>query len=225
MMPAMPNRADQGKSAIPIADSTSPPMMIGRRPRPAALERSDAAPLHGTRSRSSTLSIAITRPMVVRCSPSASRTIGGMKALSSGPVTPAKSPPSPTQRQTAYGTRAGAAGAASAPAVAWMSSGTAQYCVGTTVRVNPREAPMDPMFLPGVESSPNPDSPYTPLIEAAQAAGREYPKIWHLFAFNPQATQHLARFTQEILREEAPLSPGFRELIAARTSGRNDCPF
>ena len=84
---------------------------------------------------------------------------------------------------------------------------------------------MDPMFLPGVESSPNPDSPYTPLIEAARAAGREYPKIWHLFAFKPHATQHLAHFTQEILRGEAPLSPGFRELVAARTSGRNDCPF
>jgi ferritin-like protein len=106
-----------------------------------------------------------------------------------------------------------------------MSSGTGQYCGGRTVRVNPREAFMEPMFLPGVESSPNPDSPYTPLIEAAQAAGREYPKIWHLFAFKPHATAHLARFTQEILREEAPLSPGFRELIAARTSGRNDCPF
>jgi len=84
---------------------------------------------------------------------------------------------------------------------------------------------MKPMFLSGVEGSPSPESPYTPLIEAAQAAGREYPKIWHLFAFKPHATAHLARFTQEILREEAPLSPGFRELIAARTSGRNDCPF
>ena len=84
---------------------------------------------------------------------------------------------------------------------------------------------MDAMFLPGVEHGPTPDSPYTPLIEAARSAGREYPKIWHLFAFKPHATAHLARFTQEILREEAPLSPGFRELIAARTSGRNDCPF
>ena len=84
---------------------------------------------------------------------------------------------------------------------------------------------MDPMFLPGVESTPNPESSYTPLIEAARDAGREYPKIWHLFAFKPDATQHLARFTQHIMREEAPLSPGFRELIAARTSGRNDCPF
>src|SRR5687768_9052730 len=91
--------------------------------------------------------------------------------------------------------------------------------------VIPLEARMDPMFLPGVESSPNPDSPYTRLIEEARAAGREYPKIWHLFAFKPHATQHLAHFTQEILRGEAPLSPGFRELIAVRTSGRNDCPF
>ena len=84
---------------------------------------------------------------------------------------------------------------------------------------------MDQMFLPGVEHGPTPDSPYTPLIEAARSAGREYPKIWHLFAFKPHATHYLAQFTQEILRGEAPLSPGFRELIAARTSGRNDCPF
>jgi alkylhydroperoxidase family enzyme len=81
------------------------------------------------------------------------------------------------------------------------------------------------MFLPGVEGNPQPDSPYAPLIAAAQAAGREYPKIWHLFAFKPAITRHLAEFTQEILRGDAPLSPGFRELIAARTSGRNHCPF
>ena len=84
---------------------------------------------------------------------------------------------------------------------------------------------MDPMFLPGVENNPSPVSSYTALITHALAGGREYPKIWHLFAFKPGATQHLALFTQEIMREEAPLSPGFRELIAARTSRRNDCPF
>jgi AhpD family alkylhydroperoxidase len=28
-----------------------------------------------------------------------------------------------------------------------------------------------------------------------------------------------------VLREPAPLSPGMRELIAAYTSARNDCPF
>jgi alkylhydroperoxidase family enzyme len=84
---------------------------------------------------------------------------------------------------------------------------------------------MRAMFLPDVENNPQPESPYTPLIQQARAQGREYPQIWHLFAFKPHATQHLAQFTQEILRGEAPLSPGFRELIAARTSGRNDCPF
>jgi alkylhydroperoxidase family enzyme len=84
---------------------------------------------------------------------------------------------------------------------------------------------MDPMLLPGVEHNPQPGSPYTALIQQALATGREYPKIWHLFAFKPHATQYLAQFTQEILRGDAPLSAGFRELIAARTSGRNDCPF
>jgi hypothetical protein len=83
---------------------------------------------------------------------------------------------------------------------------------------------MDPMFLPGVETNPK-ESPYKLAIEAAQRAGVEYPQIWHLFAFKPDATDHLARFTQEILREPSPLSPGMRELIAAYTSSRNQCPF
>ena len=83
---------------------------------------------------------------------------------------------------------------------------------------------MKPMFLPGVEANPQP-SPYAQAIDAMKAAGKEYPQIWHLFAFKPSATEHLARFTQQIMREEAPLTPGFRELIAAYTSKRNHCPF
>ncbi|MEP6539963.1 MAG: peroxidase [Bryobacteraceae bacterium] len=83
---------------------------------------------------------------------------------------------------------------------------------------------MDPMFLPGVEGGAKP-SPYRDLIQNMQDGGAEYPQIWHLFAYLPQATQHLARFTQEILRGPAPISPGLRELIAAYTSYRNDCPF
>jgi hypothetical protein len=81
-----------------------------------------------------------------------------------------------------------------------------------------------PMFLPAVEAHSEP-SPYQDAIRMMQASGAEYSKIWHLFAFRPQATQHLARFTQEMLREAGPLTPGFRELIAAYTSARNDCPF
>jgi hypothetical protein len=80
------------------------------------------------------------------------------------------------------------------------------------------------MFLPEVEQNPKP-GPYRDLIVRMQDAGAEYPKIWHLFAYLPSATTHLARFTQEILRGPSPLSPGMRELIAAYTSQRNHCPF
>jgi hypothetical protein len=83
---------------------------------------------------------------------------------------------------------------------------------------------MKPMFLPGVEQNPQP-GPHANDIHAMQARGAEYSQIWHLFAFLPQATDHLSRFTQEIMRGPAPISPGLRELIAAYTSNRNNCPF
>jgi hypothetical protein len=83
---------------------------------------------------------------------------------------------------------------------------------------------MTPMFLAGVEENPEP-GPYADMIRMMQAAGAEYSQIWHMFAFKPAATNHLARFTQEILREPGPLTPGTRELIAAFTSARNHCPF
>ena len=83
---------------------------------------------------------------------------------------------------------------------------------------------MEPMFLPDVEENPQP-SPYRELIAAMRQQGAEYPQIWHLFAYLPSATVHLARVTQEILRGPSPLSPGMRELIAAYTSKRNACPF
>jgi hypothetical protein len=83
---------------------------------------------------------------------------------------------------------------------------------------------MEPMFLPGVEDNPQP-GPYADNIRMMQASGAEYPQIWHMFAYLPKATDHLARFTQEILRGPGPLSPGIRELIAAYTSYHNHCPF
>lgn len=83
---------------------------------------------------------------------------------------------------------------------------------------------MDPMFLPDVENYDEP-SPWMTAIRAVRGSGKEYPQIWHMFAFLPKATDHLARFTQEILRGPAPISPGIRELIAAYTSYGNDCPF
>jgi hypothetical protein len=83
---------------------------------------------------------------------------------------------------------------------------------------------MKAMFLPDVEANPKP-SPYSDLLGTMQESGSEYPQIWQLFAYHPKATEHLARFTQEIMRGAAPLSPGIRELIAAWTSLRNECPF
>ncbi|MGH9448560.1 MAG: peroxidase [Terriglobia bacterium] len=83
---------------------------------------------------------------------------------------------------------------------------------------------MKPIYLPDVEQHPQPGE-RGDAIRAMQAAGKEYPLIWHLFAYRPQATDHLGRFTQEIMRGECPLSPGMRELIAAFTSAGNDCPF
>jgi hypothetical protein len=80
------------------------------------------------------------------------------------------------------------------------------------------------MFLPGVEHDPKP-SPYQDFIRSMQSSGSEYPQIWHMFAFQPKATHHLAKFTQEIMREPGPITPGLRELIAAYTSARNHCPF
>jgi hypothetical protein len=80
------------------------------------------------------------------------------------------------------------------------------------------------MFLPEVERAPK-SGRYASAIEQKQQEGVEYPQIWHLFALLPSATDHLARFTQEILRGPSPLSPGLRELIAAYTSRRNRCPF
>ena len=84
---------------------------------------------------------------------------------------------------------------------------------------------MDPMFLPDVEANPKPSGYLDAIAQMQKSGAAEYPQIWHLFAYLPNATQHLARFTQEILRGPAPLSPGLRELIAAYTSQKNSCPF
>lgn len=81
------------------------------------------------------------------------------------------------------------------------------------------------MFLPGVEHKPDATGAYADIIRMVQSAGQPYPQIWHLFAFKPEATRHLERFTHEMLRGPSPLSPGMRELIAAYTSVRNQCPF
>ena len=83
---------------------------------------------------------------------------------------------------------------------------------------------MDPMYLADVEAFRG-TGPRAEAIERARAAGQPIPQIMHLFAYKPDRTDHLSAFTQGVMRGPSPLSPGMRELIAAFTSRRNDCPF
>ena len=83
---------------------------------------------------------------------------------------------------------------------------------------------MEPMFLSEVEKK-TPDGPYARVIGGMRAAGHPVPQIMHLFAYKPDRTEHLSKFTQGVMRGPSPLPPGIRELIAAFTSKRNDCPF
>ena len=85
-----------------------------------------------------------------------------------------------------------------------------------------RGGSMEPMFLHEIEAATR----QTPLFQSVSGErGGRVSQIFHLFAFKPQATRHLMRFTQEVMRGPSPLDPGWRELIAAFTSKRNDCPF
>ena len=83
---------------------------------------------------------------------------------------------------------------------------------------------MEPMFLPAVEQG-EPQGPYAEKIRRIQALGAPVPQIMHLFAYKPDRTEHLSRFTQGVMRGPSPLSPGLRELIAAFTSSQNHCLF
>jgi hypothetical protein len=84
---------------------------------------------------------------------------------------------------------------------------------------------MEHMFLKAVEEHLGDDN-YSKAIDMMRRAGQqEYPQILHLFSYKIAATLHLEKFTQEMLREPGPLSPGIRELIAAYTSQLNECPF
>jgi alkylhydroperoxidase family enzyme len=81
-----------------------------------------------------------------------------------------------------------------------------------------------PMYLHSVEEH-QPAEPHATMFRAMRAASIPIPQILHLFAFKPERTDHLARFTQEVMRGPSPLLPGQRELIAALTSKLNQCLF
>jgi alkylhydroperoxidase family enzyme len=83
---------------------------------------------------------------------------------------------------------------------------------------------MDPMYLQDVEAYKGVGA-RAEAIERMRAAGVPVPQIMHLFAFKTDRTDHLAAFTQGVMRGPSPLPPGQRELIAAFTSKLNQCLF
>jgi alkylhydroperoxidase family enzyme len=83
---------------------------------------------------------------------------------------------------------------------------------------------MKPMFLKDVESHDG-GGPRAEAIKQMRTAGVPVPQIMHLFAFKPERTRHLERFTQDVMRGPSPLLAGQRELIAALTSKLNQCLF
>ncbi len=83
---------------------------------------------------------------------------------------------------------------------------------------------MEPMYLKDVEAYEGVGE-RAESIRQMKAANVPVPQIQHLFAFKPGNTDHLARFTQAVMRGPSKLSPGQRELIAAFTSRLNQCPF
>src|SRR3954463_9453080 len=80
------------------------------------------------------------------------------------------------------------------------------------------------MFLKEIESRP-PEGMMKIAFKKMRDADRAIPEIMHLFRFKKRNTDHLVRFTEEVMRGPSPLSPGMRELIGAYFSKRNQCSF
>ena len=74
---------------------------------------------------------------------------------------------------------------------------------------------MEPMYLSDVETHRG-VGPRAEAIEQMRAAGIPVPQRMHLLAFKPDRTDHLAAFTQGVMRGPSPLLAGQRELIAAK---------
>lgn len=80
------------------------------------------------------------------------------------------------------------------------------------------------MFLKEIETRP-PEGMMKIAFKKLRDGGHAVPEILHLFRFKKGATDHLVRFTDEVMRGPSPLSRGMRELIGAFVSSRNQCSF
>jgi hypothetical protein len=83
---------------------------------------------------------------------------------------------------------------------------------------------MKPLYLKDVEAAAG-TGERAEMIARLRETGQPIPQLMHLFAFRGERTDHLSRFTHEVMRGPSPLSPAERELIAAFTSRRNECGY
>ena len=80
------------------------------------------------------------------------------------------------------------------------------------------------MFLKEIETRPA-EGMTAIAFKTLRDTGETIPEILHLFRFKKRNTDHLVRFTEEVMRGPSPLSPGIRELIGAFISRKNQCSF
>lgn len=80
------------------------------------------------------------------------------------------------------------------------------------------------MFLKEIETRPA-EGMTAVAFKKLRDDGEAIPEILHLFRFKRRSTDHLVRFTEEVMRGPSPLSPGMRELIGAYFSKKNQCSF
>jgi len=80
------------------------------------------------------------------------------------------------------------------------------------------------MFLKEIETRPA-EGMTNIALNKLREDGEAIPEILHLFRFKTRNTNHLVRFTEEVMRGPSPLSPGLRELIGAYFSKKNQCSF
>lgn len=80
------------------------------------------------------------------------------------------------------------------------------------------------MYLKEIESRPA-EGMSGIALNKLRDDGEAIPEILHLFRFKTRNTNHLVRFTEEVMRGPSPLSPGLRELIGAFFSKKNQCSF
>jgi len=65
------------------------------------------------------------------------------------------------------------------------------------------------MYLKEIETRP-PEGVMKLAFAKMDETGHTVPEIMHLFRFKKRNTDHLVRFTEEVMRGPSPLSPGMR---------------